>query len=323
MSIFSRIFNRQSDKTVDVLTTIHRTQIIDGFSIPAVIHNVQYHFTDLQVYSDGLVWCWEMVDLKLFKEKLSKRWVVTSIPDGEQISIFSLGYWKIINGKWDYNENSFYEYIYSLIKKLNPRLENLYDCHGKTTEKVGNANYSIFGFPKPKTYYLTTENRILQEKKLGESIYLFYRADDEKLYLAQLSVFEDGKIELTNIPEKQVFELSELKKLIDEKKLLSEIALKERVTILGFGSFEISDGKGVVIQNKYLEILDIFNKLQGIEGTLEICRKIFEEYKKQPSEELKNKLKIAYENIPQHQRIFVGDMDTKDHEVKRIIYGGN
>lgn len=323
MSIFSRIFNRQPDKIVDNLTTIHRTQIIDGFSIPAVIHNMQYHFTDLQIYSDGLVWCWEMVDLKLFREKLSRKWVVTSIPDGEQISIFSLGYWKITKGNWDYNENSFYEYIFSLIKKLNPKLENLYDCHGRTTEKIGNVNYSIFGFPKPKTYYLITQNKILQEKKLGKSIYLFYRAKNEKLYLAQLSVFEDGNIEITNIPEKQIFNLSDLPTLIEEKILLSKIPLNERVNILGFGSFEVSDGDGVDIQNKYLEILDTFNKLQGGEGTLEICRKLFEEYKKRPSEELKNKLKIAYENIPQHQRIFVGDMDTKDHEVKRIIYGNN
>lgn len=72
MKLFNKIF--KSNKTIEsaALTTITRTEVLEGFSIPGIIHSMQYHFTDLQVYSDGLISCWEMVDLSMFKDKLEK-----------------------------------------------------------------------------------------------------------------------------------------------------------------------------------------------------------------------------------------------------------
>lgn len=57
MKLFDKIFkSNKTTETVD-LTTITRTEVLEGFSIPGIIHNMQYHFTDLQVYSDGLISC--------------------------------------------------------------------------------------------------------------------------------------------------------------------------------------------------------------------------------------------------------------------------
>ena len=103
MKIFDKLFNKTDNTKSSDLTTISRTEVIDGFSIPGIIFNLQYHFIDLQVYRDGLVYCWEMVDLNLFKKKLIRNWVVTSIPDKEHISIFSLGNWQIDKGEWFYD----------------------------------------------------------------------------------------------------------------------------------------------------------------------------------------------------------------------------
>lgn len=125
MKLFDKIFKSNKTEPAD-LTTITRTEILEGFSIPGIIHNMQYHFTDLQVHSDGLISCWEMVNLSMFKDKLNKGWVVTSIPDGEAISIFSLGHWKIEQGEWQHTKETLYDYVYSLVKKLNPTLENLH-----------------------------------------------------------------------------------------------------------------------------------------------------------------------------------------------------
>ena len=33
------------------------------------------------------------------------------------------------------------------------------------------------------------------------------------------------------------------------------------------------------------------------------------------------KLKEAYESVPEHHRMYVGDMDTKDIAVRMVIYG--
>ena len=43
---------------------ISRTRIIEGVTVPAFIHNGGIHFfVNLQVFADGLVDCWELVDL--------------------------------------------------------------------------------------------------------------------------------------------------------------------------------------------------------------------------------------------------------------------
>ena len=125
MKLFDKKFKSNKATEPTDLTTITRTEVIEGVSIPGIIHNMQYHFTDLQVYSDGLISCWEMVDLPMFKDKLNEGWVVTSIPDGEAISIFNLGYWDIEQGEWRHTKDTLYEYVYSLVKRLNPTLENL------------------------------------------------------------------------------------------------------------------------------------------------------------------------------------------------------
>lgn len=322
MSFFDKIFGGQNKTSSDSLTTITRTETYEGFSIPGIIHNMQYHFTDLQVYRDGLVYCWDMVDLKLFKEKLKTGWVVTRIPDGERISLFSLGNWTIDNGTWDFNiADSYYDHVYSLVKILNPNLENLYDCHGTTEKMVGNVRVSALAMPNPIPYYESGESKIFPERIKGKNLYIFYKSEDNKLYLAQLSIFVDGKIELANIPEKKYFTIDQLEKLINNKTLLTNLPLKERVIILGLGSFEIVSGAGVDIKDKYAELLDVYEELKSGKNSIERCREVFNEYKSNPSNELKEKLKVAYEKVPKHQRMFVGDMDTKDHEVKKIIYG--
>jgi len=318
MSFFSKV---PREDAVNNLTAISRTEIVEGYSIPAIIKNGGYHFIDLQIYRDGLVNCWEMVDLSLFRSKLDSRWVVTSIPNGDTISIFSLGNWIIDNGDWLYDKFSFYDYVYSLVKKLNPNLENLYNCHGTTTKKIGNVNVSIFSEPNPKPYYTPDPNNIFSEKIGGENFNIFFRADDSKIYLADLSIFKNGHVEIANLPRTQFLDFSQIRILIDEEKILSNIPANERIHIFGLGSFITTSGCGVDIESKYRELLDQYNSLNGAISSLENCRQVFAQYKENPTQELKEKLKRAYEAIPEHNRMFVGDMDTKDFEVRIAIYG--
>jgi hypothetical protein len=73
------------------LASICRTKEIRGHEFPGIIHNASYFLTELQVFADGLINCWQMVDLPMFKEKLRRGWVVTSIPDGSELSIHGIG----------------------------------------------------------------------------------------------------------------------------------------------------------------------------------------------------------------------------------------
>lgn len=321
MKLFDKIF--KSNKTTEPidLTAITRTEVLEGFSIPGIIHNMQYHLTDLQVYSDGLISCWEMVDLSMFKDKLNKGWVVTSIPDGEAISIFSLGHWNIEQGEWQYTRETLYDYIYSLVKRLNPTLENLHNYNGSNSKMVGKANVAKHFMPDPKPYHFDDLNSFFPRKVIGEKFHFFYRNEDTKTYLAELSIYKSGHIEITNLPTKKIYKFEDLTDLAQKGILTTDLKIGETITILNLGSFRIASGSGVDINFKLNELTDKFNELNGRENSIAKCARIFDEYKQNPTKKLRDELKEAYEAVPEHQRIFVGTMDTKDYEVRQVIYG--
>jgi len=321
MKLFGKIFkSNKTTETVD-LTTITRTEVLEGFSIPGIIHNMQYHFTDLQVYSDGLISCWEMVDLSMFKDKLNKGWVVTSIPDGEAISIFSLGHWRIQQGEWQHTKETLYNYVYSLVKKLNPTLENLHNYNGNNSKMVGKANVAKHFIPTPKPYHFDDPNSFFPNRINGEKFHFFYRNDDNNTYLAELSIYKSGNIEITNLPKKKIHKFEDLNDLTKNGTLTTDLKIGETVSILNLGSFKVVSGSGVDIKFKLNELTDKFNELNGRENSIAKCARIFDEYKQNPTKKLRDELKEAYEAVPEHQRIFVGTMDTKDYEVRQVIYG--
>lgn len=50
-------------------------------------------------------------------------------------------------------------------------------------------------------------------------------------------------------------------------------------------------------------------------------KKAFEKYQKEPNEASKQKLKEAYEAIPEQNRVYVlGDMNQKDNPIRSVIY---
>ncbi|MFF4323506.1 NADAR family protein [Streptomyces sp. NPDC001568] len=78
--------------------TTHRTA--DGVRVPGtwrhafICNGGSYFLTDLFIYADGLVDCWELVTLDEFEEKLRSGWVATHLPEGARASAHSLAAWK-------------------------------------------------------------------------------------------------------------------------------------------------------------------------------------------------------------------------------------
>lgn len=107
-------------------TRVYRKQTIEGVSIPAIIRNGNYFFVDIDVYENGRIECWNFEDFDHFKQDVMRGWVSLASPDNDEISIYGLGSWTIQNGNWLFNKDSFIDYVQSLIKELNPTLENLY-----------------------------------------------------------------------------------------------------------------------------------------------------------------------------------------------------
>jgi hypothetical protein len=295
-----------------------RTKTILGTSIPAIIHNGQYFFTDIDVYEDGLISCWHTVDLDLFRQELERGWIVTSIPEHQELSVHGLGNWVVSRGTWLHTKKSFHDHVETIVKSMNPEMRNLYQHFEKKVNGIiheTSARGAIFREDK------RFERDLFPTVTIGDSINLF-RKTEVSYQLARLSVFPDGSIEVSRLSEAIRLDLDKLEDLVKEGVFLSDIPQNARVEIRGVGSFTAtSSDYAVSVENKLLELRDMIRKLNGDQTAVESCRLAYGAYLKNPSVELKERLRAAYENIPDHHRKYVGDMDTKDIPVRMIIYG--
>ena len=67
---------------------------IEGVTRPVFIRNGKdYFLTDLKIYADGSIFCWEWVDLAGLKAKLASGWVATTFEAGARASVHHLASW--------------------------------------------------------------------------------------------------------------------------------------------------------------------------------------------------------------------------------------
>ncbi len=317
MNLF-KIFKRENKLN---LSRIYRKEELEGVLTPAIINNGGlssiggFFFIDLEVFENGRVDYWELEDFEHFKEKVKKEWVATSIPDAYPISIHGLGQWKIDKGNWLYDKNSFIEYIWKIVKTLNPNLNNIYKYSPKKKNNIGiseTGNGIIYKNEK--------NDKFFPKKITGKSIDLFLKNKSE-YDLARLDIYDENSIIVSRIKNPFEISLDKLEEMIKNKEIISQPEIGKRVNIFNFGSFEIKqEDYSYSISEKLIEVKDIINTLKGLPSAIELCRIAYSEYIEKPSQELKENLKSTYENIPEHQRMYVGDMDTKDWEVRSIIY---
>ncbi|MBC9914317.1 DUF7638 domain-containing protein [Chitinophaga varians] len=303
---------------INPTTKVYRKQVVEGFSIPAIIHNGSYFFVDIDVYADGRVDCWNFEDLEHFKKDVSRGWVTLSIPDNKEISIHGLGNWTITNGSWLFNEESFIAHVLNLIKALNPTMENIYHYREKVVKGVrigDSANGSIYKERK------SSPNDLFPEKINGSSVHLFYKVEDE-YYLTRVVVFPDSTISLDRLKEPVNITLAELEELVNKGIIVAAVPAGSKVNIHGLGSFTIhKEQYSTDIEDKLLEIQDLIRELRGEPSLVEVCRAAYQQYLNDPTVGNKEQLKISYEAVPDHHKRYVGDMDTKDTAVRMIIYG--
>lgn len=299
-------------------TRVYRTKTLEGLCIPAVIHNGHYYFTDIEVYENGRVECWNFEDFEHFKKNVEEGWVSTSIPDNEQIRIHGLGNWTITNGQWIFSEKTFIEYALDVVKQLNPTLDNL---HHYSPRKINGIIVGDGGSGTLYKEFRKTPNEFSPKKIKGDSVDLFYRTNNI-YHLVKVVVYADDKITIDRLEEPFEIDLQKLEALISEGIILSEIPIGANVNIYGLGSFTAKEVSFVEsIEDKLAEIKDLQRELKGEPSVIDLCKQAYAEYMHNPTVASKDKLKIAYENIPTHQRMYVGDMDTKDVQVRMILYG--
>lgn len=291
---------------------IYRYQRVEGKYFPGIINNVTYFFTTVALYEDGVIDCWKKVEFQDIKNVIEKGWLCCEAPNGKNISIFQVGNYTIKSAKWKYNKETYYKTIIDNLKELNPKIENI----NKITREIPEEDY------KKEILFLSKPFRL--EHKInfhqwfnGDNTFIFYNLGGQ-LYLTTLTAYEDKTFEIGLLEEKY-FSLEEIKEMFEKNILTTEV--KDRFFIKNFAEIEIEKINYFVEKSqKFKEIEDMMKKVCEEETTLELCREAYFEYLADPCDYTKEKLRKAYEAVPEHERMYLGDMDSKDWDYRRILY---
>lgn len=290
---------------------------IEGISTISIIRNGGYHLFELPVYEDGSFDCWHRNDLAGIRADLERRWLVCSVPEGESIGILGLASILVERAEFQFNENGYYKYLEHLVRSMNRKLEGLYIETDEQKEK--SEKYRIGWNAKKKPFKV--RNPIGYFTSDGESTWVFYDryATRETYEIAQITAYEDGTFALDRLPE-QYLTLEEVSAMFQAGVLSAEakkpawFRLGELGRVYGSLLYEVgSKEKQKEIEQKSLE-------LTKQPTAYEVCQSCYYQYLRQPSEEHRRLLKEAYEKVPEHERCYLGDMDTRDTDYQRIIY---
>ena len=102
---------------------------VEGITRPVFIRNGRdYYLTDLQIYADGSIWCWEWVDLAGLKAKLASGWVATSFEAGARASAHHLGSWRFAEPQSGMKPEWLLGEVADEIDKLNGRPDSTGRC---------------------------------------------------------------------------------------------------------------------------------------------------------------------------------------------------
>lgn len=108
-------------------------RIVDGERIPGTwrpifIHNGNYYLTDLLIYADGAIWCWEWVDLDGLRAKLDQGWIATELPQGARGSAHGLASWLFDEPSCWIDPDDFVIQVADDIDRLNGRPDSTGRC---------------------------------------------------------------------------------------------------------------------------------------------------------------------------------------------------
>jgi len=103
---------------------------IEGTARPVFIRNGDTYFlTELRVFADGVIDCWDWVDLDGLREKLRTGWVATSLPPGARASAHHLASWRFSEPQMWVTAEQLLGEVADDIDTLNGRPDSTRRCH--------------------------------------------------------------------------------------------------------------------------------------------------------------------------------------------------
>lgn len=299
------------------MSRVYRNQKIEGIDIGGIIENGSYFYTELSVYEDGIIGCWEKCDLQQFQETLRSGWVVPQIPLGEELSIFGIGDFKILDARWLHDKDSYYDYIVSLVRQMNPEMQNIYRTTQREMDRWEKYRVSFTATSTPFKFDHPTIGYDLLD---GEQCNLFYKKE-EAIYLTFLTVYEDKTIQIAAAGE-EFFSPDQVDAMFAEGILLTCPEEGQWVKLAGLGEICLAEPEyePVTVEEKQKEVAEMIKKAAGESDAHERCQKAYHQYLINPNDYNREALRNAYEAVPEHERMYLGDMDSKDWDFRRILH---
>lgn len=296
---------------------VYRQQRIEGVTIPAIIRNGSYFWHSMAVYEDGTVSVWNKIDLDDIPRLLASRKLMFSVPDGSAISVFELCGIDIVSAEWCFDEKSFYEHIVQTVKSINPEMANIY----KTTERE-RAKWKEYhvGFTASPTPFKLEDRKFGYDPLEGNNAHIFLR-DSGRLTLTEMYCYKDGTFSADGL--EGYFGFDDISRMFKEDVLAVKPKSGERVYLGELGVAEVRVEDGVSAKNKLAELENKSLRVQGKPDAHDAAIKAYHAYLVEPTEFYKDRLREAYEAVPEHERCYLGDMDTRDSDFRRILYTNN
>lgn len=293
---------------------VYRQQRVEGVTLPAIIRNGSYFWHDMAVYEDGTVSIWEKIDLEEIPQKLAVKKLMFDVPNGGELSVFELCSLKIVSAEWKYTKQSYYEHIVDTVRSINPEMANIY----KTTqrEKAKWKEYHVVFSAQPTPYKLGA--MFGYELLKGNNAHIFLRKDG-KLLLTEIYCYKDGTFSIDGLTE-EFLEFSEIEQLFKEKMLTTKPREDEPISLGDLGTVIAEVSRVVSAKNKLAELSNKSLRVQGKPDAHENAINAYHAYLVEPTDFYKERLREAYEAVPEHERMYLGDMDTRDGDFRRILY---
>jgi hypothetical protein len=291
----------------------HRRSGKRGWSLPTLIHNVSFHYTRLDVFEDGVIDCWEGLDLPLFRKKLATRWVATAAPPGADFSVFNLGRATVEALEPSVARADLEARAIEAVRHWNPELRDLVDLGGDPCELRGKVRHAKL----PSLDGVPVRTTASGERILGSEVPVVLN-DGDPARLTRWFVFADGTSRIG--PDGELRELAAAEETLLRGLVGTSIPDAGWIAIDGVGRARLSRGTWPVRpRDRIQEQRDELEKLRGGTGAIAHCVQRFRAYEESASPENLELLRKAYLAVPEHLRMYCGDMDNRDFPIQRAL----
>lgn len=263
--------------------------------------------------------CWGAVDLDFLAKKFTQGWI-QSIPTADaEISIHDLISARVVASESQLDSAALHARLLDCLRQLNPQLQSLHEFHGEDVELRNGVRYAKIGWMEG----MPCRHSEKAGGKPSQSRNAFVRRG-EHIFLTQLRIYADGEIDIhPQFDQEFLVSFESFQERVNSGEIAITVANNSVVQIDTLGSMRLVKVCDYVQSTADFisDVRDSICQLSGEESLVEKCRTAYQAYLGDPTVELRERLRKAYEAVPEHHRMYVGDMDTKDIAVRVIIYG--